>query len=323
MNLYIDKANLESLVSSQNRLLLNDIFKLIFNQFNAYYNFSKNEILGNSALSSYFQMSSSGVGSAQTSFSNGELFPERPLKSTSANKFTPEQLTSVILVDDPDIDKLKNAGSIFVGEVGEEMEILSKIFLNLDDYLFDRELRIGGPEFSTWDDITPFATPLTDIIVIDPYIFKNSESEQETIDVNLIKWLACLCEKSRVKVKITIVYNSTHVDYDLNEVREKIISALEEKLEKKPYVTFISTFKEHDRTIITNYIRIKGNTFNYWNISGKKITKGKEITIQSLGRREYLNNARMAINDVQQILDTEYGGGSIIGDKKSNFLNFK
>lgn len=323
MNLYIDKANLESLMSCKNRILLSDILKLIFNQLNAHYNFSRNEIMENSALSAFFQLSSSGVESAQTTFLDSNFFPERPFKSTSTNNFTPEQLTSVILADDPDIDKLKNAGTILVGSVGDEIEILRKVFLNLDDYLFDRELRIGSPEFNSWDDITPFATPLTDILVIDPYIFKNSEPEPETIDVNLIKWLSCLCEKTKAKVKITIVYNSIHVDYNLEKVRDKIISTLEGKLDKKPFVTFVSTFKEHDRTIITNYLRIKGNTFNYWNVKGKKITKGKEITIQSFGRKEYLDNARMAISDVQKILDTEYGGGLIIGDKKSNFLHFK
>lgn len=323
MNLYIDKANLESLMSCKDHHLYNDILKLIRNQLSVYFNFSTKDIVDSSALNSFFLLSTSGVGLGSMSFQEKSPFPPRPLKSTSTNDFTKEQLTSLILVEDINLDKLKNAGTVAIGGVGEEIEVFRNVFLKLDDYLFDRELRIGSTEFTSWDDITPYATPLTDILVIDPYIFKNSEPEHETIDVNLIKWLCCLCEKTKTKVKIVIVYNPSHVSYDLEKVREKIIFTLQNKLDKRPYVTFVSTFKEHDRTIITNYLRFKGNTFNYWNVAGKKITNGKEITIQSFGRREYLENGRKAIADVQGILDTVNSGASIIGDKTSNFLNFK
>jgi hypothetical protein len=322
MNLYIDKANLTSFMSQRDHMLYSDFIKLLKNQLTVYFNFKKQDIAQSSALSAFFLMSASGAGSGNLIFQEDASFPSRPLKSTSASEFVREKLSSVLLLDDSDIDKLKNAGSMIVGGVGEEIDIFRKVCLNLDDYLFDREFRIGSLNFNSWSDLKPYATPLTDILVIDPYTFKNSESERDTIDVNLIQWLGFLCEKSRVKVNVVIVYNPAHVDYDLDETRLKIIKSLDIILGKKPCVTFVGTVKEHDRTIITNYIRITGNTFNYWNSQGKKITKGKEIQIKSLGRREYFENAQAAVADIQEILDSNNGGVRITGDRESNFLSF-
>jgi hypothetical protein len=77
--------------------------------------------------------------------------------------------------------------------------------------------------------------------------------------------------------------------------------------------------KEHDRTVITNYLRITGNTFNYWNERKQKINKGKEITIKSLAKKEIYDNALKAYEDVQTIINES---PEIAGDKISNFLQF-
>lgn len=322
MDLYLDKENLESLMMKNSHDLFNDILKLIKNQLGVYLNFRKEDAINNEALIAFFKLSTAGTGATTMTFLNDNVFPARPLKSNSANAFDKGQIFSILLVNDDDNSKLKNTGSILIGSVGEEIEIFRQIFLFLDDYLFDRELRIGSLEFNSWDCLIPYATPLTDIIIIDPYIFKNGEPEPETIDVNLVKWLCCLCEKVRTKVNIVIVYNPSQVNYELEQIKKKIVVALEAVLGKKPLVTFISTYKEHDRTIITNYIRITGNSFTYWSVSGRKITKGKEVVIKSLARREYHTNALEAISDVQKILDDNSDGSSVFGDKISNILSF-
>ena len=96
---------------------------------------------------------------------------------------------------------------------------------------------------------------------------------------------------------------------------------IKNKLGKSPNVTFIKTYREHDRSIITNYLRITGNTFTYWNETGHKITNGKEIFIRSLACRTFYNNSYEVINDIQNIIDEH--PENTIGDKVSNYLNFK
>lgn len=322
MDLYFDKENLESLMMNHSHELFNDILKVIKNQLNVYLNFGKDDVISSEALIAFYKLSTSGVGTSSMKFLDDEIFPPRPLKSNSANTFNTSQRSSIFLINDDDNEKLKSAGSILMGGVGEEIEVFRQIFLFLDDYLFDRELRIGSPEFNSWDCLKPYITPLTDIIVIDPFIFKNSEPEPETIDVNLIKWLCCLCEKARTKVNIVIVHNPNEKSYELIDIKHRIVDSLGSVLGKKPLVTFIGSYREHDRTIITNYMRITGNTFTYWSVSGRKITKGKEVVLKSLARRQYHDNALNAIHDIQNILDDVSGDGSIFGDKSSNFLHF-
>lgn len=323
MELYIDKENLQSFISNSKDPLYADCTKTIQRQLDITFNFSKEELKTDELLLKWFSVLTEGVNDTKKEF-NDVKFPDRPLMATSCNSFNLNQLSAIYLIKDDDVSKLKDKGAILIGDLGEEIDVLKQLFLCQNDYIFDRELRIGSAEFSKWEHLEPFITPLTEIIVIDPYILKNSEIENTTIDENLIKWLNILCGKAKNKVNISIVYSPANVSYSLEEVKKKIIKKLSKTLgdNKKPNLTFISTFKEHDRSIITNYLRISGNTFNYWNERGQQITKGKEVTIKSLARKEYHLNMLEAIKDVQSIIDSSSNSEAITGDKKSNFLNF-
>ena len=322
MQLYIDKENLQSFINSSKDPLYADCTKTMQRQLDISFNFSKEELKTDEFLLKWFSVLTEGVNDTKKEF-NEVKFPDRPLKSNSYNSFDINQLSAIYLINDERISALKDIGAILIGDIGEEIDVLKQLFLYQNDYIFDRELRIGSLEFSKWEHLEPFITPLTEIVVIDPYILKNSERENTTIDENLIKWLNILCGKAKNKVNISIVYSTANLSYSLEEVKKKIIQKLFETLgDKKPNLTFISTFKEHDRSIITNYLRISGNTFNYWNERGQQITKGKEVTIKCLARKEYHLNMLEAIKDVQSIIDGSNNSEAIIGDKKSNFLIF-
>ena len=320
MNIYIDKANFQSLMLSRQERRFDDVLRIIKKQFNVFFNFEKNELKDDEIMLTHFATFMEGVGeNNEITFTN--CFPDRPLKSNTANGFSKLQLMSVYLLDDENLDKLKGAGSVLVGGVKEEIQVLTYFFLNQDDYSFDRELRIGDPGFEKWEDLVHFTSPLTDILIIDPYILKNTETETTTIDHNLIKLLEVLCNKSQSKVNIVILVNPSNLSYDIENVKDKIKSALTPILGKKPNVSFVKSFKEHDRTVITNYFRISGNTFNYWNERKQKINKGKEISIKTLAKREIHHNALKAYDDVQTIINFS-DENDIIGDKVSNFLKF-
>ena len=322
MDLYIDKENVLSLIKNQDNKLYSDSLKTMQKQLNVNFNFTKETIASDEYLMAWFKFFTSNIGENNKQSFSADKFPVRPLKSNTSNTFDTKQLSSIYLIDDPDITKLINAGSVLIGAVGDEFEVFNQLFLLQNDYLFERELRIGEAGFTRWEDLEKFATPLTDIIIIDPYILKNGEVNANTIDVNLIHWLGIICSKSNVKINIVIVLNPNQMSYDIADIRTKILTRIEGVIGKKPQVTFIKTVKEHDRSIITNYIRITGNTFTYWNDAGAKITKGKEISVKSFAKIEFQDNAIKALADVQSIIEFALKNDGVEGDKICNFLSF-
>ena len=60
------------------------------------------------------------------------IFPERPIKANSYSNWNWRELSSVYLIDDVDSRKLKNKGCVLLGETGEELSILMKLFCGMD-----------------------------------------------------------------------------------------------------------------------------------------------------------------------------------------------
>lgn len=324
MDIYIDKANLVSFVNEKENPLFQDCNKLLKKQLNVYFNFPKDELKKNELLLQWSMTFSQGVGSNTLQKFDCEE-PKRPLKSNSSNGFCSNKLSAVYLLEDVETSKFKNAGGVLVGEVGEEIEIFNKLFLNQNDYLFERKWRINDTNFKTWADLLSYSLPLTDVIIVDSFILKNKDTDNDTVDLNLIEYLNVLCNKSFTKVNVVLVTNPQNSDYEYDTIKQKVISSLTQILGKSPKFTLIFTSKEHDRTILTNYKRIySGDTFNFWNNKRQKITKGREISYSSLAKKENHDLASKLIEDIQNTVtflnknNPEY----IQGDKSSNFLNF-
>ena len=325
MDIYIDKANLISFIKSKSHSLFDDCNNLLKRQLNVYFNFPKTEIKESPLISTWITTLSQGMGEHnEIKFDCKE--PARPLRSNSSNTFCSRKLSSVYLLEDVEAAKFKNSGCVLVGEVGEEITVFNKLFFNQNDYNFEKKWRIDGVGFRTWNDLESYSFPLSDVLIIDPFILKNKDTDTDTIDINLIEYLKVICKISFTKANIIVVTNPANSDYEYEEIKHKIIEALTVVLGKKPKFTLILTRKEHDRCILTNYKRIySGDTFNFWNNRRQKITKGREISYSSLAKRENHNLAIELINDLQETVNflktknPEY----IIGDKVSNFLNFK
>lgn len=318
MNVYIDKENFISLINSKDDVNYSLCLELLKSDLDIYFNFSKDEIANNEEYKAWFNfIASQGVVKSKIKFNCN--FPLRPLKSNTTIDFEFLHFFSVFLLDDDDISKFESIGSVYVGSVGNELNTLMKLYYHDGKkHKLIRELRMYGREFNKWEDLEPFVSPLTDILIIDPYILKNTEPSPETITYNLVKFLDVLVKKTNYKVNIVIVFNPSELSYDLTVVKKKINDTIEKSIGKKPNITFVKTHKEHDRTIITNYTRITGNSFNYWDVNGNPINKGKEIVIRSLVDFESHENAILAINDIQNLI----GNDNVEGAKSSNFLKF-
>lgn len=315
MDIYIDELNLESFINQKDNSLYADTLKLLKRQLGLKFNFSKDRLKTNHKLAPLIQLLTSGMGNTEITFNNN--FPNRPLKSNSTNDFNSNQLSSIFWINDSDCNKLIESGSIILGELGEELNLINKLFFHQDDYLFEKKWRINGEGFRNWDDIKDFSLPLTDIIIVDNYILSN----KEIFNTNLLSYLSVLMNNSQAKVNIVVFAHPEQIDDDETEILKQIKSCVKNATGKKGTATIIKTRKEHDRTILTNYNRIySGDSFNFWDGAGRKITKGKEITYSSNAREENHQLFKDLLKDLQGIIDKN--PENIEGDKISNYLNF-
>jgi len=315
MDIYIDEPNLESFLNQKSNTLYEDALKLLKRQLDLRFNFSKDRLKENRNLTPLIPLLTSGLGNTQITFNND--FPSRPLKSNSANDFDSNQLSAVYWISDDDCNKLIDSGSVILGEPGQELNIINQLFFLQEDYLFEKKWRINGAGFNQWTDIQDYSLPLTDIIIVDNYIL----SSKEIFATNLLSYLAVLMTKSQSKANVVVYAHPDRIDGDETEILKEIKKCIKGATGKKGTATLIKTRKEHDRTILTNYNRVySGDTFNFWDGAGRKITKGKEITYSSNARSDNHQLFKDLIVDLQDIIDKN--PENISGDKVSGYLNF-
>jgi|LauGreSuBDMM15SN_2_FD.fasta_scaffold00138_4 hypothetical protein len=327
MNLYIDKENTLSLVENARHELYSDCIKTMKRQLDVYFNFSRSELFDNEILTIWFTSNfTSGVGERKQSF-NEEKFPPRPLKSNSYNSFSKEELSAAYLINDDRFDSLAEKGALLIGKPGEEIDVFRQLFLTNNDYKFDKKLKIGGANFRTWSDLENYSFGITDILIIDNYIF----SDSSLLEHNFFQLIKTLLVKTKCKVNIVVLTNTDKVAISYGELSPKIRDAVQTITGVKPNFTLIKirdqrgvkSSSEHDRTIFTNYSRVySGDTFNYFKPDGTILTKGREIHISSFGDRENHDVSMELIEDIQERLN-DLPESIAEGDKKSNFLHFK
>lgn len=324
MDIYIDKENLLSLINSNSESLYNDCLKTLKRQLNVFLNFPKEDLKSNDKLMAWYSLFNDGVGD-NSPIAFGSNFPPRPLKSNVYKGFNSRQLSSAYLIDDERFDALNNTGTLLMAKPGDELQLFNKLFLYNKDYIFEKRWRISSPNFSSWNDLLPFSLPLTDIIVVDPYILKNKDTDTDTVDINLIGYLETLSSVIKAKTNIVIFTNPRNIDVDYPELLPKIRAVLNNNTNVQPNFTLVKTYNEHDRNILTNYKRISsGDTFNFFNNKGQKITKGKEIAYSSFANAENHELALLVFNDLQNQINFLNANNPdyIIGDKVSNYLTF-
>lgn len=327
MKVYFDYSNVEEFIKQKDELLYPDCIRALQRQLDTQFNFSKDDLLSNEIMLSWFRRFSSGVGSSTQHFSE-QKFPERPLKSNAHISMNNQQLGSIYLLDDEKINKFIAAAAVLVGSPGQETQTISRLFLHNHDYEFEKKLKIGGTELKKWSDIEKYTFQNSDILIIDPYILCDGPSTK----FNLFPLLKLLTHQSRCKVNVVIYteFRDEHLSYaditqyarrSITEVTGKRINLTVVKYRNAPKIKVDEA--EHDRTIVTNYVRYySGDTFNYWSEDGSKKTNGRELLIAGYGKRANHDLALELINEIQAHLDSSTNI-IIEGDKKSNFLTFK
>lgn len=332
MEVYIDKTNLKSMIASGSHPMFRDSMRMLKHKFDIKFNFDKSAISKeqDSDIRQWMTTMVDGAGSNNISYL-ACLFPERPLKSNMQISFSKEQLSALYLLDDEKVEQIKKMGCFLIASLGEEIDILSHLIIVGSDYSFDKKIRLQ--DMTSWCDFNDHISPCSDIIFIDQYIL----CDQGICQYNIYSLLKTLVRYVKAKINIVIITKRTLYDkktkmsFEPNweEIKKEIKNTVYTITAVKPNVTFVlppTDIGEHDRTIFTNYRRIySGDTFNYFDSSGNIISKGKEVHLCSMADKDNYEMGFSLLNDVQDIISNSLARNSdlILGDKKSNYLNFE
>ena len=315
---YFDLENLISFLKQPKDDLFQDCLKLLKKQLDITFNFNKEDLKSFDEGIIFLKILSEGLGEKKIKF-NSEKFPARTLKSNSHSDFNIEELLSVYFINDSNLNSLSNKDELLIADIGEEMRMFKTLFLNNNDYKFDKKLRIGT-EFPSWKTLQNYKSPFIDLIIVDNFILSDKSLFETNLKGIIENTLGLV---SRKKINIIIFLKSNQDNIPFRELETEIQKIVIEKCKEVPNITLIKHYSEHDRTILLNFIRIySGDTFNYFLSNGRTTTKGKEIHFVSIAEKENYNLYIEMLKDLQKIIDNSKQE-SIIGDKKSRLLKFK
>ncbi len=345
MTVYFDKDNFFSFWrSTKTHTKGRDLLRFIKKQVNVHFNFDMDTLDDEEwKITEEFQ---DGVCREWKWTKNYDRIKTRPINESSL----PDK-DGIYLLSDENILQVQSKHTYLIGGVNEEAKTLEKLMIDEDDYGFHSQRIIGKVDFNSWNKIEQYCLPFSTILVVDRYMFQGSEVGGNIgfFDYNIGTILSKLFEIKQGKARLIFVYqintfvkieNRSYVEEpDFEKLKQKIKGAVK-KINKNvasPEIILIGVPKvkkdkfekqiedEHDRHIITNYLRLKsGDSFVYFNSNGVKITKSNELDIYSLGKRLYRYNTNILIGKIKKIAleaQKEYPQGCSI--KSENELNLK
>lgn len=333
MVVYFDCDNILSFIrSSKDKRRYEDCMRMLEDYFDIRFTFSKESLksLDDDGRDDIKQwLSDQYAGNNEIKWDFG--FPIRPFETNqivSQSKTNKLRLCSVYCLKDNNGD-IKNAiaeGSLLVADVGDELNILSSLLMDGNQYT-----KNVISEIKEWKDLEPYTAPCTDIIICDKFIL----SSEDIYRYNIYAILQVLSAKN--KGNLNIVIFTLRENYDKRNRRkyspnfEKIYQEIKSKLKNKKNlnITFIVSgedkLKEHDRTIFTNYNTYSsGDTYNYFDSKGKKISTSRYLDVYSHAYKVNIDNSNKFIDDMQTLINEllENKGLYIKNDEVSNYFKF-
>ena len=328
MKLYIDKSNVHSLLSTPEKgERFSSILKMIRNNLDVGFNFEKEEIKNDDVLMKFVTQFTTGRSTSLRISFTSEVMPLRPLEDNFL-KSVYQNKRCVLLIDDINIGKAKKAGTCLIGGLGEEVEILQKLLVNVEDYDFDKELSIGEKEFPNWDVFAKYNHPFYDLLILDRYILKVDEA---TLKKNIIELLNQFHTDKKSAINIVLfTLKEAATSWKFKEIKNMVVDIIFKKTKITPNFTLVWSndvkTARHDRHIISNYYWLKsGDSFNYFLAStGAVRTTGDTLNIKSLAKEDYRKAVDIVLEKTQEKISEliKLNPGLIEGDKISSFLKF-
>jgi hypothetical protein len=327
MKLYIDKANLLSLLGSDKNEKFYSTLKLIKGNLDIGFNFQKEEIRSEEAIVKYLTQLTTGRNSElKVGFASSPV-PSRPLTDNYLSSVFQND-RCVLLVDDDNVSSIQKKQEVLIGAVGEEITTLEKLMTNCEDYRLDKELSIGSSDFNSWSSLAKYSHPFYDVIILDRYILKVDEA---TFKKNLIELLSHFHQDKNCKINI-VLFTLKQPTYTWNfaKIKKLISDVVLLKTGHAPNFTLIWSNDQnkarHDRHIMTNYYWLKsGDSFNYFlATTGALKTTGDTLNIKSLASEDYRKAVKRILEKTQEKINELIAVNSafIEGDKVSSFLKF-
>lgn len=255
-------------------------------------------------------------------------FPGHPLSDDFYDSLSKEQLMSLYWLSDNKVKDYEQDGCLLISSLGDELKSLLQLFIE-DKANPTKKYPIR--EMNDWSVIRNNTSPCTDIVIIDPFLFAQSDFLYDRNAFKVISEVALRVKGRPLNIVIFTnaqykVENRGYVDIPIPSIQRRLKEVINEQCGAEPNITIVKLPKkeEHDRTIITNYkVFISGDSFKYFDDNGQNVSNGRWFDVCSLAHNE---NRELVINylkDLQEIVNSQKTGlMNIVGDKKSSFLSF-
>lgn len=243
---------------------------------------------------------------------------KRPLSDSFYDEIDAEDYHALFFLTDENVSTLSKHGCLLIAEEKKEIPAIMSLFV---ENVATKEF--NARKMTNWQLVETHASPCTDIIIVDPYIFSQPEI---THDDNVYSIIRNLCKHADGKApNVVIIYNFGKALTTFKTVIGKIKQVTKEVTNEESNVTLVDISRaEHDRYIITNYKRFKsGDSFTYFD-GNNNATKGRDFTIVSHYDRDNLENSIDILADLQVLVDQKKSAAipGVQGDKVSYLLNF-
>ncbi len=321
MNAYIEIESLRSLISQRNDKRYDECKRLLKRNLCLHFPFSKEEALADPLIKNWVvNEMTTGRPAHKPEWNCNYPNPDREL---TQDGMTLEQLCAVYLLDDEEPQPLSKG--MFVGNYGHELDTLMGLYVIPEEGQFQYPFSVS--RMRSWNEVKPFVTPCTDLLIVDRYILQKSY----LLEKNLYRLIKIFVSKTKsLKINIVIVVeNGSGGSILIEDISDKIKAFVCDIVGEEPFITFVFCKKRfndvlvHDRCILTNYRYLdSGDSLNYFSEKGDLKTGGFKLSISSLANPS--DYVQRIINDevLFRIRNEVRSSVAIIGDKKSNFLKF-
>lgn len=333
-DVFYSKENFANICGIKDVLFREEVASAIIHEYKSTLLFSQSEISSSPIIEAFFRKYGAYWKSELRSF-RPDLTKESFQDSFEA---TAVSFDNAFILHDIDSEALKLNKGLVYSTTNEEVDFFNQFFFQKGKKDFSKDFTIGH-DFKRWDDLSDYVMPITDLVIIDQFMFDAGGSLPQ-FDRNLLACITSLISKTNYPINVILYSRKDKINIPgwntrLDLLPKRIKERIKEQTGKDISVSIIllgganidllRKMKEHDRTIFSNYYRIiLGPSINFIGNDDVLNASARHIEMKSLMRAETRDHLNLLIHDLQNYVNIsrDFSTITILGDKKSNFLEF-
>ena len=332
MDAYFDYTNFRSYLDAFRKREFRECNDVLRSYINRRFTFNRNRMLEDPQIKKIFELWTRNYATNRHGTRNrwDTSFPTRPIDSDNffvADSRNPNKLTSIYMLDGDDAAALAGHGALLVAKPGQEMAVINNLRVSED---FLQHIKNYPPKDQRdWSIIEKYASPCTDIIIADPWIFLHGKNHNKLRENNIYAIIDALIKHAQdIVLNIVIVAHDKKCTDDgkrvlksveFEEILKEIKDRVKRKVHREPNVTIVRPWQLHDRYIITNYKFIdSGATLTYFAEDGHNFTNGEFLHLNAAFSQDNQETRKRLIASVQAEVNARRN--SMVGDRICNFL---